>query len=211
MTALPDLPKVELDIASETRVGDGGFLTIRRLSLVAARGEARSAPFAYDVVDRRALDACVMVAHHEEAGRVHVWLRSGVRPPVAVRDDVAKGAGVLWELPAGLIEPGESPAAAAARELEEELGFRVDEHALGRLGPSTFPAAGFVGEYHHFFHVRVDPTRRAEPAGDGSALESDAVIVSLPLTDALDACRRGEIPDAKTELALRRLLELLPR
>jgi len=207
---LPDLPKVELEIVRESRVGDGGFLALRRLDLVAVRGVARSAGFAYDVLDRRAIDAAVIAAHHEVDGRVHVWLRSSVRPPLALRGPapIAMSA-VLWELPAGLVEPGERPAEAAARELGEELGFDVPEGALVPLGPPAFPAPGFVGEVHLYFHVRVDPARRREPGGDGSPLEDGATLIAVPLEAALEACRRGQIPDAKTELALRRLAEHL--
>jgi ADP-ribose pyrophosphatase len=56
----------------------------------------------------------------------------------------------------------------------------------------------------------VDPRLRHSPSGDGSTLEKDALILDLPLTDALQHCREGLIRDAKTELALRRLREELP-
>jgi ADP-ribose pyrophosphatase len=118
-------------------------------------------------------------------------------------------SGVLWELPAGLVEPDETPRAAAARELGEELGFHVDETAMQPLGGWTVPAPGFVGEMHFFFHVRVDPSSRREPDGDGTPLEDGAVCVAVPLDELLDACRRGDIRDAKTELALRRLADTL--
>jgi ADP-ribose pyrophosphatase len=207
---LPPLPMVELEIVREER-DDRGFLHLRRLSLVAVRGSDRSETFSYDVVERRALDACVIVAHHDDGGRRHVWLRSCVRPPVALRPDPPPApSGVLWELPAGLVEPGESPRAAAQRELAEELGFFVDEDALRPLGDWTLPAPGFIGEMHVFFEVRVDPGARRPPAGDGSPLEAAATVVPVPLDDALDACRRGLIRDAKTELALRRLAEAHP-
>ena len=203
---LPELPKVELETVRDARLAEGGFLALRRTELVAVHDGARSASFAYDTVHRQALDAAVMVAHHLEAGRVHVWLRSCLRPPLALRDDPM--CAVLWEVPAGLVEPGESPRAAAAREIAEELGFDVPETALADLGPPGYPAPAFIGEIHHFFHVEVDPTTRVDPAGDGSPVESGALVVSVPLDDALLACRRGEIRDEKTELALRRLADV---
>jgi ADP-ribose pyrophosphatase len=209
---LPALPVVELDTVRETRLGEGGFLVLRRMELVAIRDGARSKPFAYDAIDRRAFDASVMIAHHLEGGRVCVWLRSSLRPPLALRPEIAAGASVaavMWELPAGLIEPGESPRAAAAREIREELGFEVAEGALHELGSPSHPAPGFIGELHHFFRVEVDPTTRKEPEGDGSPVEADAAIVSVPLEAALAACRNGVIKDEKTELALRRLADIL--
>jgi ADP-ribose pyrophosphatase len=84
----------------------------------------------------------------------------------------------------------------------------VPEHALAPLGEWTFPAPGFIGEVHHFFHVEVDPSTRHEPGGDGSPLEDGAIIVDVPLEEALAACRSGLVRDAKTEIALRRLAEL---
>ena len=202
---LPELPKVELETVREARLAEGGFLALRRTELVAVRDGTRSATFAYDAIDRRAFDATVMVAHHVDDGRVHVWLRSCIRPPLALRPGPLTA--VLWEVPAGLVEPGESPHVAAARELGEELGFHVSESALAPLGPFLHPAPALIGEVHHFFHVEVDPTTRTEPDGDGSPLEAGATIVSIPLDEALAACRRGEIRDEKTELALRRLAD----
>ena len=140
----------------------------------------------------------------------HVYLRTALRPPCALRPVAPAHDGSLWELPAGLVEPGEDPAAAAAREVEEELGFAVDAAAMRPLGHWTFPAPGIIGERHVFFHVEVDPRARTTPGEDGSALERGAAIIAIPLSDAIEHCRLGEIPDGKTELGLRRLAELLP-
>jgi ADP-ribose pyrophosphatase len=206
---LPEAPKVELETLDETRIGEGGFLVLRRMELVAVQDGTRSQSFPYDLIGRRALDACVMVAHHKAEGRLWVWLRSSLRPPIALRRDGANAPAVLWEVPAGLIEPGESPRAAAARELTEELGFDVPERAFVELGPPGYPAPALIGELHYFFQVEVDPASRAEPGGDGSPVEDGAVVVAVPLDEALAACRRGELRDEKTELALRRLAEVV--
>lgn len=206
---LPEPPKVELESVGETRIGEGGFLSVRRLELVILQGGARSPSFPYDIVDRRALDASVMVAHHMVEGRVCVWLRSSLRPPLGLRPDGVAAGVVLWEVPAGLIEPGETPRAAAARELAEELGFHVGEASMLDLGPPSLPAPALIAEVHHFFHVEVDPATRREPVGDGSPVEAGAVVVSVPLEEVLAACARGEVRDAKTELSLRRLAERL--
>lgn len=211
MKVLPEAPKVELEVVADRTVktDDRSFLKVRSVELVAIREDGtKSKRFPYDVLDRRAIDAAIMVAHHVENGRVHVWLRSAVRPPLTLRPRDPNPPSV-WEVPAGLIEPDERPAAAAARELDEELGFTVREEEMQPLGPAAYPAPGFIGELHYYFHVRVDPTTRHEPAGDGGVLEENARILPVPLDDVLEACRRGEVPDLKTELALRRLAEAL--
>ncbi len=53
-----------------------------------------------------------------------------------------------WELPGGKLEPGEDPAAAAARELREETGLRVE--ALEALGTWEAPEARPPVRLHAF-------------------------------------------------------------
>ena len=198
------------DRTAESRAS-GGFLDVRRLDVVARFPDgSESDPFAYDIADRKALDAVVIAAHFAVARVRHVYLRSAARPPCALRTAPPFHDGILWELPAGLIEPGEDDATAAAREFGEELGFHLDPREFRELGPWTFPAPGMIGERHVFYAVEVEPGARRTPEGDGSVLERAAEILPLPLTEALAHCRDGGIRDAKTELALRRLGEILP-
>jgi ADP-ribose pyrophosphatase len=209
---LPAPPAIRVAIARdrshEARAG-GGFLNLRRVDLVAHYPDgSESAPFAYDMATRNALDAVVIAAFFVDAGVRHVFLRSAVRPPCAFRSVPPTHGGNLWELPAGLVEPGEDPASAAARELGEELGFSADSSAMQPLGEWTFPTPGMIGERHIFFAVEVDPRARATPTEDGSALEHAAAILALPLADAIQHCREGAVRDSKTELALRRLAEV---
>ncbi len=75
----------------------------------------------------------------------------------------------------------------------------MELESLKELGPSTFPAPGFIGERHFFFEVVVAPEQRSEPSLDGSALEHFGQVVAIPLGEALEHCRSGLIVDAKTE------------
>jgi ADP-ribose pyrophosphatase len=212
-------PQLSLELVEDLSQKDAGFLRlIRRRYRASYPDGTKSAPFVYDAIDRAALDAVVMAAHFVDAsGARRVYLRSAIRPPLTMRDrahsplPIEACDGALWELPAGLVEPSERSAEgvvrAAQRELEEELGFAVPLESFHALGPSTFPAPGFVAERHFFFETLVDPSTRGEPELDGSALERFGVVVDVSLAEALDMCRSGAIEDSKTELTLRRLAE----
>ncbi|HEY5147117.1 MAG TPA: NUDIX hydrolase [Polyangiaceae bacterium] len=139
-----------------------------------------------------------------------------MRPPCALRPsspeappEAPQADPNLWEVPAGLVEPGEDPAETAARELGEELGFTAQASDMRSLGPWSYPAPGFIGERHLFYAVEVDPSARQAPSEDGSALEREAAICALPLLEVIEHCRTGGIRDAKTELVARRLVEAL--
>lgn len=221
LLVLPSLPSITL-----TRVGEpegAPFLIIKRQLLQARYPDGtQSAPFAYDSVGRRALDAVVIAAWQRVDGEVCVFLRSGVRPPLMERashpaagDRHAEPG--LWELPAGLIEPGDFEAAetrehgirvAAARELEEELGFVVPVQSVQPLGHGVFPSPAMTAEKQFFVSIDVTGKPRRPPALDGSPLEEQAAIVLVSLSSALDFCRDGQVTDGKTELALRRLAAL---
>lgn len=220
---LPPLPGHRLRIVSEELPppAERGFLYVRKLRVAASfAGEAEeSRPTNYDCGHRSRMDAVVVVPHYADPqrGRI-VVLRSALRPPVAVRPPEVwpvpekDSLGELWEVPAGLVEEDERTPeglrACAARELFEETGLEAGSAQLAELGPSTFPSPGVIGERHFFFHVEVDPKNRKTPPEDGSILEHAASIIDIPLRDALDACRAGEVEDAKTELALRRLADI---
>lgn len=214
----PLFPRIRLEMLEDLSPDTGaGFLRLSRRRLVARYPDGTvSEPFLYDTVDRQALDAVVIAAHYLAPDGRHVFLRSSIRPPIYYRapgDSAAEPEkrGQLWELPAGLVEPGEAGDSglrrAAVRELYEEAGFPLDGTHLSELGPALYPCPGVIAEKLFFFDIEVDPVTRSDPPLDGSALERFGEVVDVPLAFALSLCRRGDIEDVKTEIGLRRLSE----
>ena len=103
---------------------------------------------------------------------------------------------VLWELPAGTLDPGEAPEAAAARECHEEIGLVPSR--IERIG-AFFPTPGYCDEEMFFFRLsglhqpatraHQDPDEHIEPR-------------TFPLDEARAMVRRGEIVDMKTAVGL---------
>ncbi len=102
--------------------------------------------------------------------------------------------GVLWEIPAGKMDPGEDPETCARRELEEEAGCRAGR--LVALGP-MWASPGFTDERIHLF-AAFDLERVPQRLEDDEIIE----IERMPFERALAMVFAGEVPDAKSALAL---------
>lgn len=99
--------------------------------------------------------------------------------------------GYLWEVPAGKLDPGESPATCAARELAEETGLVASR--LEQVG-SIVTCPGFCDEVIHLF-VATDLRRGPTALGADEIIDT---VTTLPLPRAMMMIRSGEIRDAKT-------------
>jgi ADP-ribose pyrophosphatase len=100
----------------------------------------------------------------------------------------------IWELPAGKLKPGETPAECAHRELREEVGR--DASALEHLG-SIWMEPGFTDEVMHIY--RASGLRVVAPMR-----EADEIIEQrdVHIDDALALVRADAVWDAKTAVAL---------
>lgn len=102
---------------------------------------------------------------------------------------------VFLEVPAGKLDiKGESPLEVAARELEEETGWKAR-----RFVPlvSLYPGIGYSNEIIHFFVAEGMEQGTAEP-GEGEHVE----VVQIDFKEAVEMARNGEILDMKSVIAL---------
>ncbi|MBF5041430.1 NUDIX hydrolase [Aggregicoccus sp. 17bor-14] len=216
-------PVVEIEVIEDFSASarcDEGFLQVRRLRCHNVRADGtHSKVYRVDVVDRPRLDAVAVLVHRRGAGGAReVLTRMNLRPAAYFRRDktpaVADPAPYLRveEIVAGLLEPedrGEAGVRArAAAEVWEEGGYRVAPEAVQLLGAPFFVAPGILSEKIFLAAVDVTGLEGAPPPGDGSPLEEGGELRWRPLPELLAACRAGEVPDAKTELALTRLVAL---
>ncbi|THJ16264.1 MAG: NUDIX hydrolase [Nitrospira sp. CG24B] len=113
---------------------------------------------------------------------------------VLIRQFRHAAGGFIYEIPAGKLSPGEDPLHCAARELEEEVGYRA---ASFELLSSIFTAPGFADEVIHVYKATGLIQGRQQ-------LDHDEVleIVEMPLTAAMERIVDGTIRDGKTIVGL---------
>lgn len=133
------------------------------------------------------------VVRHPGAVVVVALLEAGSRVVLIRNDRIALGK-VLWECPAGTLEPPEDPGVCAARELEEEAGYRA-----GRVIPlgSFYTTPGMTDELMHAF-AAVDLEASAQDLEEDERIEVHVVDGA----EALKMVEDGRLMDAKSMLAL---------
>ncbi len=96
---------------------------------------------------------------------------------------------ITREIPGGIVDPGETPAAAAGRELLEETGYRAGRlESLGSLNPNPALFANRV-------HMQLALDCRPQQAIQNSGTEETTVEL-LPLAELPDVLLAGGIDHA---------------
>ena len=113
---------------------------------------------------------------------------------VLIRQFRHAAGGFIYEIPAGKLAPGEEPLQCAARELEEEVGYRASTF---ELLSSIFTAPGFADEVIHVYRATGLTKGRQQ-------LDRDEVldVIEMPLSEAITKIEDGTIRDAKTIVGL---------
>lgn len=201
---------------------DEGFLKVARLVVRNVyRDGSRSDAYPCDVVSRPGSDAVVAVLYEIDGERrIRVLLRESARPPVYLRrhkqfvhPDPREYLSIE-EVVAGLVEPEDGPGVAgmqkrAAEEAHEEAGCEVAPECFVPVGGETFASPGTTDEKVYYCAAPADLDRARPGSGDGSVMEEYGTLVVRELGNAIEACRRGDVPDMKTEIALLRLADHL--
>jgi ADP-ribose pyrophosphatase len=225
-TKMPRIVSIEI-VEDRTAVSrcDEGFLRLKRYAARNRRADGSASPvYPIDVIDRPTLDAVAVCLYARTAGKVEVLTRLGLRPAIHFRRGktsvLPEPEYLLFEeIVAGVLEPGERGIEPlkqrAAEEVLEEVGIRMETARFELLGAPFFMLPGIASEKIHLLAAEIPRSAIGEVAngvlveapqeGDGSPLEEGALLRWTELGQAIASCEQGDICDAKTELALRRL------
>lgn len=103
--------------------------------MIASRKEETTLQDYYFNQKEEQVDAVIVVAYHEQ-----------YKALVLIRQFRVPLNDYIYELPAGLIDQGENPIEAAARELKEETGLVLTQVDEERSRPMTYLSAGMTDE-----------------------------------------------------------------
>lgn len=132
-----------------------------------------------------------VVRHPGAAAMLAVTGEGGI---LLLRQHRHAAGGEIWEIPAGTLNPGETPEDCARRELIEETGFSAGKM---ELLSSILPVPGYSDEVIHLF-LATGLTAAAQN------LDPDEVISVFPFSAerVFSMVSSGEIRDGKTLCAL---------
>lgn len=209
------LPDIKFQVQSEKLTTCNDYFSYSEYKLKAQYADqSLSEEFQVHMTHRHEMDAAIIVAHRKDK----IFLRSCLRPAAMLRnyqdsvESEGTSVGHFWELPAGHISKGETSVQAAQRELWEEAGFNLPIESFQSLGPRIFTIPATFAERLYFFQVEIpDGMQPDEPKTDGHPLEAGGKVIEISIIDAVKLLEEGSLPDAKTEIGLNRLIQLLNR
>ena len=173
---MPQKSDIEEVCVSERRIFDGRILSVRCDDVRTPSGHIAMR----EVVEHKAAVGMIAVTSRRTVLLVRQYR-------YAVHEETL-------EVCAGLIEPGEDPAQAAEREMQEELNVKAGRlYAIGDF----YASPGFCTEMFTLF-LAEDITESSLPQDD----DENVSVVEVPFSDIPKMIREGKIRDSKTFAAL---------
>ncbi|MFQ5549936.1 MAG: NUDIX hydrolase [Gemmatimonadales bacterium] len=141
-------------------------------------------------------DAEFEIIRHPGASAVVPLLSGSERDPgvLLLRQYRFAAGGTIWEIPAGVLEPGETPEDCARRELKEETGATADHFDLL---VTIFTTPGFTDEKIHLY-VASGIT----PGACSHQTDENIEVEERPMSQVLEMIQDGTIRDGKSIAAL---------
>ncbi len=141
-----------------------------------------------DVIEHPGAACIVPMLDNDTVLLVEQWRMGAKRP--------------LLEIPAGTLDPGEDPLACAARELEEETGYKAGklEHLF-----TFFPSPGILDEKMHIFLATNLTKTEAHPDED-----EEISVKAFSFRDLRIQLKANNIKDGKTIASLGYLMVFKP-
>lgn len=114
-----------------------------------------------------------------------------------------KGPGWIQEVVAGVIKPDENPEDGIRREVEEEVGYRVQQFTPIA---TFYVSPGGTSERIFLYYAEVGDKDRISNGGGLADENEDIRLVEYSRSEILEVLTTGLIQDAKTLIALQWLL-----
>ena len=175
-----------MEILSKKILWKGKFMSAVEITYRDARGAVRT----WEALERVSIGGIVVMVAITPAGSV--LIEKQFRPPLG-RDVI--------ELPAGLVDPGESMETAAKRELIEETGWSAKNLDFLAEGPISTGASTEV--------LRAFLCTGLEHVGKNGGDDNEIIeVIEVPLNNALEFLRNAQTEGTLVDLKVYGLIEL---
>jgi nudix-type nucleoside diphosphatase (YffH/AdpP family) len=107
--------------------------------------------------------------------------------------------GWILELTAGSIESDESASERAKKEVEEEIGYKINEMEFIN---SFFVSPGGSSERIMLYYSEVDSTNKVFEGGGLKSEKEDIQLVKIKREEVIEQLKNNKIRDAKTIIGI---------
>ena len=130
------------------------------------------------------------------ANKQTVILTRQFRMPAYVND---AREGMSIEVCAGALDQNEDPETCIIREIEEEVGFKVDKV---KKVLECYMSPGAVTEKMYLFVAEYTDEMKVHSGGGLESEDEEIEVLEIPFTEALQMMEENKIIDAKTQLLI---------